>query len=184
MRLIDKTPKVSRRTLLKTGSVTAAAAAMAPAAVMTGKAWAAAPVAVSADEFATLVKMARDIYPHDGHVRLGDHHYAKVIEGLDSAAKDDAAAKTMLKDGAAALDEAAIGMKYGSYSQVPSEDERVAILQSMETTPFFQKIRGALITGIYNNKEVWPFFGYEGESFSKGGYINRGFNDINWLDQG
>jgi len=24
-------------------------------------------------------------------------------------------------------------------------------------------------------------FGYEGESFSKGGYIDRGFNDIKWV---
>jgi len=181
MRLIDKTPKVSRRTLLKTGGVTAAAAAMSPTAAMTGQAWAAKPVAVSAGEFKTLVKMARDIYPHD---RLGDQHYAKVIEGIDVAAKDDADAKKMLKDGVAALDEAALGMKYGSYDRVDSEDERVAILQSMETTPFFQKIRGALITGIYNNQEVWPLFGYEGESASKGGYINRGFNDIDWLGQG
>ena len=31
------------------------------------------------------------------------------------------------------------------------------------------------------SKEVWPIFGYEGESYSKGGYIERGFNDIEWL---
>ncbi|TIP32839.1 MAG: gluconate 2-dehydrogenase subunit 3 family protein, partial [Mesorhizobium sp.] len=29
--------------------------------------------------------------------------------------------------------------------------------------------------------ELWPIFGYEGESYSKGGYITRGFNDIEWL---
>ena len=51
----------------------------------------------------------------------------------------------------------------------------------MEKDPFFQKVRSGLITGIYNNKEVWPVFGYEGESASKGGYINRGFNDLDWL---
>jgi hypothetical protein len=28
---------------------------------------------------------------------------------------------------------------------------------------------------------VWPAFGYEGESASKGGYISRGFDDITWL---
>ena len=36
---------------------------------------------------------------------------------------------------------------------------------------------------LYNNKEVWPKFGYEGASADKGGYINRGFNDIDWLPQ-
>jgi hypothetical protein len=28
---------------------------------------------------------------------------------------------------------------------------------------------------------VWPIFGYEGESYSKGGYIKRGFDDIDWI---
>jgi hypothetical protein len=34
---------------------------------------------------------------------------------------------------------------------------------------------------LYNNPDVWPKFGYEGASADKGGYINRGFNDIDWL---
>lgn len=180
MRLIDKIPKVSRRTLLRTGGVTAAAAAMAPSVVMTGKVWAATPVAVSAGTFSTLVKMARDIYPHD---KLSDAAYVKVVEGLDVAAKGDAAAMAMLEDGAKALDMAAAGMKHASYRDMESEDDRVAILTSMESTPFFQKIRGSLVTGIYNNQELWAQFGYEGESASQGGYINRGFNDIDWLDK-
>jgi hypothetical protein len=37
------------------------------------------------------------------------------------------------------------------------------------------------VTGLYNNKEAWPLFGYEGASADKGGYITRGFDDINWL---
>jgi hypothetical protein len=80
-----------------------------------------------------------------------------------------------------ALNKAAMGMKYTGYNDVPTENERVAILKGMETSPFFQKIRGTLVTGIYNNQEVWPTFGYEGESASQGGYINRGFNDVSWL---
>jgi hypothetical protein len=40
---------------------------------------------------------------------------------------------------------------------------------------------GACVVGIYNNPEVWPIFGYEGESAAMGGYINRGFDDISWL---
>jgi hypothetical protein len=178
MRLIDKRFKVSRREMLKSGGVVAAAATVAPAAVITGKAFAAAPVALSEESFKTLVQMARDIYPHD---KIADQHYAVVVEGLDAGAKSDAALKTMLEEGVIALDTKATGMKYGSYTAVTTEDERVAILKEIETTPFFQKIRGTLITGIYNNKELWPFFGYEGSSADKGGYIHRGFNDIDWL---
>jgi hypothetical protein len=61
------------------------------------------------------------------------------------------------------------------------EGDRLALLKNIETSGFFQKVRGNLVTGIYNNKGVWPIFGYEGESASKGGYIDRGFNDLDWL---
>jgi hypothetical protein len=29
---------------------------------------------------------------------------------------------------------------------------------------------------------VWAKFGYEGPSADKGGYISRGFDDIDWLE--
>ena len=58
----------------------------------------------------------------------------------------------------------------------------MALLRAIEETPFFQSVRGALLFGIYNNKELWhSFFGYEGSSWEKGGYVNRGFNDLDWL---
>lgn len=174
VRLIDKTPKVTRRMLLRSGGLTAAMAAAMPTTVLSGKAFAAAPVALSEGSFNTLVKMARDIYPHD---KMADAVYAAVISGHDAKAKDDAATKAMFEDGVAALDKAA----GGSYTGVASEEERVKLLQAIETTPFFQSVRGSLVTGIYNNKEIWKQFGYEGESASQGGYIERGFNDIDWL---
>ena len=82
---------------------------------------------------------------------------------------------------AAALDAAAQGAGYANYLGVGWESDRVAILKGMEQSPFFQKIRGGLVTGLYNQKEVWPIFGYQGESYSEGGYIHRGFDDISWL---
>lgn len=175
MRLIDKRVKVSRRDMLRATSAVAAAATVLPVSVVK----AAEPVALSRESFATLVKMARDIYPHD---KIADKYYAVVIAGLDKAAKDDAALKTLLEDGVTELDKKAAGLKNGGgYGATSSEDERVAILKEIETTPFFQKVRGTMITGLYNNKELWPHFGYEGASADKGGYINRGFGDIDWL---
>ena len=137
-------------------------------------AWAATAENLDADTFATLVQMSRDTYPHD---RLEDKFYAAAVSGLDKAAKDDAALKTMLTDGVAGLNKAA----GGSYSGITDADKRVALLKAMESDGFFQKVRGNLVTGLYNNKEAWPLFGYEGASADKGGYIDRGFNDINWL---
>jgi hypothetical protein len=45
----------------------------------------------------------------------------------------------------------------------------------------FETVRSGLVVSLYNQQEIWPIFGYEGESFSKGGYIERGFNDIDWI---
>ena len=122
--------------------------------------------------------MSRDIYPHD---RLEDRFYAAAVSGLDAGAKSDPALKTLLEDGIAGLDKSAMDVKSAGYRGLSEETARVDLLKDIETGEFFQKVRGNLITGIYNNKEAWPIFGYEGESASKGGYIERGFNDIDWL---
>lgn len=175
MRLIDKRVRLSRRTVLRASGAAAAAATVLPMSAINGEAYAAEPVALSKDSFATLVRMARDLYPHD---QIADSYYALVIADLDTQAKDDAALKTLLETGVTELNAKAAGLKYDG---VTGEDERVAILKQIETTPFFQKVRGAMITGLYNNKALWPVFGYEGSSADKGGYIHRGFDDINWL---
>ncbi|OOY21805.1 Twin-arginine translocation pathway signal [Thioclava sp. DLFJ5-1] len=136
-------------------------------------AWATELSALKPTTFATLVQMARDIYPHD---KVDDQYYVIAVKGYDTA---DAAPE--IEAGIAALDAAARGKGFANYLETGWEKDRVAILRGMEESPFFQKIRGGLVTGLYNQKAVWPVFGYEGESYSKGGYINRGFDDIDWL---
>ena len=136
-------------------------------------AWALEVKVVGEHNMATLLQMARDIYPHD---RVGDQFYAVAIKGYDAEDK-----KTFVTEGVAALDAAAKAAGHADYVSVAWEEDRVKILQSMENTPFFQTVRGGLVTGLYNQKAVWPIFGYEGESYSQGGYITRGFDDINWL---
>ena len=64
------------------------------------------------------------------------------------------------------------------YAEVGWESDRVALLQRIEQSDFFQKIRGDLVVSLYNQKELWPKFGYEGSSAEHGGYIKRGFADI------
>lgn len=166
---------MSRRQLLSR-SVAAGAAAMV---LGTGfiaapdAAWAYETTKLKPETFATLVQMARDIYPHD---RIPTQHYVEAVKGYDT---EEAAAE--IEAGIAALDAAAQGAGFANYLDAGWEADRVKLLRGMEQSAFFQKIRGGLVTGLYNQKAVWPLFGYEGESFSKGGYINRGFDDINWL---
>ena len=142
------------------------------------EAWGLEATALKPETMLTLVKMARDIYPHD---RLADRFYALAVKGYDAKAAKDPAAKAMVEDGIAGLDAAAQKANGMRYAAIGWERDRTKLLEAMETTAFFQTVRGGLVTGLYNQKEIWPLFGYEGESASKGGYIARGFNDIAWL---
>jgi hypothetical protein len=133
---------------------------------------------VTADTYAALVQISRDLYPHD---QLEDKFYATAVDALDQAAASDPAARDMLEAGVADLNAAASAAHGSTYVGTSAEAARVALLKEREQSAFVQKVRGNLVTGIYNNEEVWPIFGYEGESASKGGYIDRGFNDLDWL---
>ena len=108
-------------------------------------------------------------------------------EGIDEArrtlekAATDPKTKALIEGGVAELNK--VGReKFGQpYAAVGWERERVNMLRSIQSGPFFKKIRGDMVVSLYNQKEIWPVFGYEGESASKGGYIARGFDDIAWL---
>jgi hypothetical protein len=165
---------MTRRELLSR-SAAAGAAFVVGAGWVAGKdaAWAMEVTHLKPETMATLIQMARDIYPHD---HVGDEFYAVAVKGYDDAEK-----ASMVEDGIAALDAAAQGKGHAGYLATGWERDRVDVLRSLEDSAFFQTVRGGLVTGLYNQKAVWPLFGYEGESFSQGGYIDRGFNDINWL---
>lgn len=172
---------VGRRAFLA-GSATAVAAAAilvsGGAILCPREAWGYETKALAPDTMRSLVRMARDIYPHD---RLPDRVYAVAMKVQDEAAASDAKLKDLYEAGMAKLDKLAKAKHASPYAEVGWEADRVRLLHEIEADPFFQKVRGGLVTGIYNNKEVWPLFGYEGESASKGGYIARGFDDIEWL---
>ncbi len=198
MRVLDKRPRVTRRGFLKSGGLAAIGVT-----VVSGSTLLLSPRDALAQSFTTLgpdvgktlLRMARDIYPHD---KLSEKYYLEAVapyeaaaakaaeQKVEAAAPDATAAKNaelkkLITDGVAGLNAAANKRFAKDYADIPSEEDRVALLKEMESSPFFQKIRGDLVTGLYNNKAVWPLLGYEGSSWEQGGYINRGFNDINWI---
>ncbi|MFK7938291.1 MAG: Twin-arginine translocation pathway signal [Roseovarius sp.] len=165
---------MTRRELLSRSAALGATLVVGPAFVAgSDGAWAMETTALKPETMATLIQMARDVYPHD---HVGDEFYAAAVKGYDTA--DTAAG---IEEGIASLDAAAKAAGHDSYIAMGWERDRVDILRAMEDSAFFQQIRGGLVTGLYNQPAVWPLFGYEGESFTKGGYINRGFDDISWV---
>jgi hypothetical protein len=181
MRTIDKRVSVTRRNFLKTGAAAAGVTALAAGstvAIDPNGAWAMTAQNLKPDTMTTLVKMARDIYPHD---RLGDAYYAKAVEPYDAKTGQDGALKDLIEQGVASLN-AECQTKYSKpYAAVPGEGERVAVLRTIEGTPFFQQVRSDMVTALYNQHDLWMKFGYEGSSAEYGGYLERGFDDIDWL---
>ena len=179
MREVDRRNQYDRRVFLKGAATAVPTVAIATSAGLTvSDAWADDATTLAPATLKTLVKVARDIYPHDF---LGDSYYITAVKPWDGKAAKDPAIKSLIADGVTLLDKSANDRHKVPYAQVQWETERVALLQQIEQTDFFQKVRGDLVVSLYNQKEVWPKFGYEGSSAEHGGYIKRGFADIDWL---
>jgi len=131
--------------------------------------------------FKTIVKVARDIFPHD---RFEDELYANAVGVYADQVKSNADLRKTLMDGVDKVN-AEAQARYGkAYADVAAEVDRTRILTDMAKAkdPFFGKLRGDLVVSLYNQPAVWAKLGYQGASAQYGGYINRGFADQTWMD--
>ena len=171
--------KLSRRQLLKRGAAVGSSFLVGGSFIAASSAsWALEVKGIEPQMMATLVQMARDVYPHD---RFTDDLYAAAVKEHDTKAAEDPEHKVLIESGIATLDAEARSRGKPGYLHIGWELERVEILRSIESSDFFQAVRGGLVVGLYNQEAVWTVLGYEGSSFEHGGYINRGFDDINWV---
>ncbi|MEJ2862068.1 hypothetical protein [Actinomycetospora flava] len=56
-----------------------------------------------------------------------------------------------------------------------------AVLRGADGSPFLTGIVDSAVVTLYSDPEVWDLLGYEGPSYDQGGYVNRGFDDLDWL---
>jgi hypothetical protein len=163
-----------RREFLKTttGLLTGVIVSGSPLALIApGRAWAIDLGALTSAEAATLMSVTRTIAPHD---KLDDAAYAFVVKAVDTEAAKDEHFRKMIKDGAARL---------GAGFPKNIEADRVAALKKIEDSDFFRTMRIKTLQVLYATPIAYAHFGYEGEAFSKGGYLLRGFNDLRWLPE-
>jgi hypothetical protein len=139
------------------------------AALFPSRVWAVDLAELSAAEAAALLALIRTIAPHD---TLDDAAYALVVKAIDGDAAGSDLAGADLKAGIASLGD--------GFAALP-EEARALSLIAIESGAFFQTVRIKTLMVLYSNPIAWAHFGYEGESFSKGGYLLRGFNDLKWL---
>jgi hypothetical protein len=176
MLLRELVGRFSRRGFLRAGAATVAVAAVGGAPLLTK----ADGSGLSAEESRTLVRFTRDLFPHD---RLEDSFYAKAVAPLEDEASKDAATRRLLAEGVAQLNSATRALAGKPYAEVTDENIRIAAIKKIEGGAFFSKVYNGTMTPLYNQPELWAKFGYEGPSSAQGGYLHRGFSDVNWLPQ-
>jgi hypothetical protein len=130
--------------------------------------------AFSADEQATLLQLAIDLFPHP---KIGEAPYRRIIDGLLAADMPAPRAKAY-KDGLARLKNGG-GMPWRERKAAA----RAAQIKQIERTPFFADFRATVMVGLYANPSVVATFGYPGASIEQGGWIERGFDDLQWLPE-
>jgi hypothetical protein len=138
-----------------------------PLHVPDGPAWAAG-YEISQPDADTLLAIIRTLCPHD---TLPDRIYRRAvlhIARLGAAEKLSPFCQTV-----------------NSAWPIPfaelAETYRVQILKSLESTPAFTVIQRLAVRYLYDDVELWAAFGYEGASVHLGGYLKRGFDDLDWL---
>jgi len=120
---------------------------------------------------ATITAAARTMYPHDA---LPDEVYARVADRLVEAAAGSAETVRTIEEGVAVLNDDRV------FAALPA-DLQLEALEELEDTDFFELVRSTAVVEVYNDERTWELVGYEGPSFDKGGYIDRGFDDLDWL---
>jgi hypothetical protein len=173
MKFSDSRKKFSRRSFLAGGALT-----VATVVAESRIAGAAATAGLKPEETRVLTRFVRDLFPHD---QLEDSFYVNAIKPLQAESEKDPSVKRLLVAGVAQLNGLAGAAGGRNYADLSDEKMRIAAIRRVEHGPFFRKVYDTTIVSLYNQPALWPKFGYEGPSSPKGGYLRRGFNDLDWL---
>ncbi|RBM22448.1 hypothetical protein DI005_06405 [Prauserella sp. PE36] len=121
----------------------------------------------------TLVDLLRAAFPHD---TFPSGPYERTAQAVIDAAAASPRLQALLVQGLRDLDQ----QREVPFSELDRETAAV-VLRGIADTPFFAGILDVAVVALYDDHEVWDVLGYEGASYDQGGYLNRGFDDLDWL---
>lgn len=124
---------------------------------------------------ATLVALIKAAFPHEA---VPESAYRRAAATVEHQAGESAWMRVKLAQGLDSLE----GLADGRFTEL-SPAEALPILRRIEHTTFFGFVRQTVVVNLYEDEEVWQVLGYEGPSFDKGGYLHRGFDDLDWLPE-
>ncbi len=122
-----------------------------------------------------LIRVVRVAFPH---AKVPDGPYERTADIIIQEADASNWFRVALTQGLNSLD----ALAGGDFCAL-DDDQAYKVLKRIEGTDFFGFIRRTTVLNLYDDPEVWAALGWEGSSFDKGGYIDRGFNDLDWLPE-
>lgn len=122
-----------------------------------------------------LLGIARLLYPHDA---LSDDVYEACIEPVLAGSGSAPLRRDALCAGFDMLDDV-----HGGTWLDADRDAQVTALAAIQRSAFFDAVRDSVRLALYTHPAVWRLIGFEGSSVEHGGYLERGFDDIDWLPE-
>lgn len=120
-----------------------------------------------------LIRLLRVAYPHPDFPDAPYERVAKLLAEAEAAVEGE---QDVITTGLDALDAAADG----DFCALDDEAATAAVAAIADTS-FFTSVHATFVVSFYDDHEVWDLLGYEGASFDQGGYLHRGFDDLDWL---
>jgi hypothetical protein len=146
-----------------------------PLAVSDGDDWTEALTLLSPDAAATVVAIVHTLFPHDA---VPERVYRRTVLHMDRVFSKSPVAAQLVAEALDALD-ADLPLPFAERS----ESYRVASLRKLDGGAAFMTLQRTAVRFFYDDLEVWQAFGYEGAVAHLGGYVNRGFDDLDWLPE-
>ncbi len=128
-----------------------------------------------ADDLAAMGRFAQLLFPHEG---LADNVYGEVIAEVLATTAADPATQGILSTAEQTLDAA----QDRSWVEL-DEASQIAVMRKLEGEAFFAGIREMVRFRLYYHPQLWKHISYPGSSKEHGGYLHRGFDDIDWLPE-
>jgi hypothetical protein len=122
-----------------------------------------------------LIRVVRVAFPH---ARIPDGPYERTADIILKEAAASNWFRVSLTQGLNSLD----SLAGGDFCSL-DDGSAYKVLKRIEGTDFFGFIRRTTVLNLYDDPAVWEVLGYQGPSFDKGGFVNRGFDDLDWLPE-
>ena len=166
----------TRRSLLKLLASLAAAASFGRATAQEAGVSADSPVINFPEgEREVLVRILELLFPHQG---IDASIYPDMAQHVIDVAGRNMQQMSNLGSGLQRLSDS----RDAVWLQQDREQQSRA-LESLADSEFFAFIRINALEYLYRDPRAWEVVGYEGSALEYGGYIDRGFNDIDWLPE-